>query len=127
MSRAQAADLLEASSVPMRSEEMQRIRAAYGDLADDVAAGQAAFLNLTDAGYDDIKRKILAHWDDIQAIAAQVPAPEAVAQLLRTVGGPVTVEELGLSQEEQAQAIASGHYLRDRFTVRKLARVLTID
>jgi len=127
LSRAQAADLLEASVLPSKEQEMARIRAAYGDLGDEVAAGQAAFLNLTDAGYDDLKRKILTHWDEIQAIAAEVPAPGTVAQLLRTVGGPVTIEDLGLTQEEQALAIANGHYLRDRFTARKLARVLGID
>ncbi len=69
----------------------------------------------------------MTHWDEIQAIAAQVPSSATIAELLRTVGGPTTVAELGLSADEQAQAVAYGHYLRDRFTARKLARVLGLD
>jgi glycerol-1-phosphate dehydrogenase [NAD(P)+] len=124
LSREDAADLLEASSLPLGAAEIEGIRAAYGDLADEVIAGQAAFLNLSPEAYDGIKRKVLEQWDEIRAIAAQVPPPEAIAQMLRTVGGPTTVAELGLSQEEQALAAANGHYLRDRFTARKLAQVL---
>lgn len=127
LSRQQVADLLEASTLPGRDEELARIRAAYGAEADEVAAAQAAFLNLDAAKYDALKRKILAHWDDIQAIAAQVPAPEQIAGWLKEVGGPVTTAELGLSPQEEALAAANGHYLRDRFTVRKLVRVLGID
>ena len=104
--------------------EVERIRGAYGALADDIVKVQARFLNLTEADYDQIKRRIVEHWEEIQAIAAQVPPAEQIAALLRTVGGPSTTAELGLSAEEQAQAIAYGHYLRDRFTSRKLARVL---
>ena len=89
--------------------------------------GQAAFLDLSPAAYDEIKHKILDNWDEIRAIAAQVPAPETSAELLRTVGGPTTVTGLGLSAQEQALAAANGHYLRDRFTARKLAEVLGLS
>jgi glycerol dehydrogenase-like iron-containing ADH family enzyme len=47
--------------------------------------------------------------------------------LLRRVGGPTTAAELGFDEEERDLAIANGHYLRDRFTVRKLAKVLGIE
>ena len=124
LSRAEAADLLEASTLPPREQEVARIRAAYGDLADEVIAGQASFLNLDETGYDALKQKILAHWDEIQAIAAQVPPPQTIADLLRTVSGPTSTQELGLSQAEEMLAVDNGHYLRDRFTVRKLVRVL---
>ncbi len=109
---------------PAREDEIARMRDAYGDLADEIASGQSAFLDLTEADFDVLKRKILDHWDEIQAAAAQVPSAETIADLLRTVGGPVTVADLGLSAEEQALAAANGHYLRDRFTVRKLVRAL---
>jgi glycerol-1-phosphate dehydrogenase [NAD(P)+] len=124
MSRQELLDRLEASTLPARSAELELIRTAYGALADDIVKVQARFLNLTDADYDQVKRRIVEHWEEIQAIAAQVPPAEQIVALLRTVGGPATTAELGLSAEEQAQAIAYGHYLRDRFTSRKLARVL---
>ena len=126
LSREQAADLLEASSLPDRAAELQRIRQAYGDEADEVAGDQARFLDLTAQDYDALKRRVLDNWDAIQAVAAQVPPAEEVARLLETAGGPSRVEQLGLSNEERDMAIADAHYLRDRFTVRKLARVLGI-
>ena len=107
-------------------QEEAAIRAAYGDLADDVIAEHANFLKLDEAAYDAIKHKILDHWDEIQAIAAQVPPPEQIIAWLKEVGGPATAADLGLTEEEKALAAANGHYLRDRFTMRKLARVLTI-
>jgi glycerol dehydrogenase-like iron-containing ADH family enzyme len=55
-----------------------------------------------------------------------VPPAEQVAQLLATGGGPSSVEEIGIGVDERDMAIADAHYLRDRFTVRKLARVLGI-
>jgi glycerol-1-phosphate dehydrogenase [NAD(P)+] len=127
LSRQEASGLLEASALPSRQAEVVAIRAAYGDLAGDIVAEHANFLNLDAAGYDALKRKVLAHWEEIQAIAAQVPPPETIVQWLRAVGGPATTAELGLSPAEEAAAAANGHYLRDRFTVRKLARVLGID
>lgn len=124
LSRAEVADLLEASIWPTRAEELARITAAYGGLAAEVAAGQESFLGLDEAGVEQLKRKILAHWDEIQAIAAQVPPAETIAALLATVGGPTTADNLGFDAAERELAIANGHYLRDRFTSRKLVRVL---
>ncbi|MCB9138120.1 MAG: sn-glycerol-1-phosphate dehydrogenase [Caldilineaceae bacterium] len=126
MSRNEAADLMEASDWSNADVEMTRIRTAYGNQAEDVMAAHQRFLNLTPEESDAIKRQILAHWDEVQEIAAHVPPPDVVADYLRRAGGPTTVAELGLSDEEQALAEQSGHYLRDRFTVRKLARALDI-
>jgi glycerol-1-phosphate dehydrogenase [NAD(P)+] len=126
LSRQEAADLLEASVLPPRDEEVAAIRAAYGDLSDDIVAEHANFLKLDEAAYDAIKRKVLDNWELIQAIAAQVPPPEQIVQWLAEVGGPTTAADLGLSSAEQDAALRYGHYLRDRFTMRKLARVLGI-
>jgi glycerol-1-phosphate dehydrogenase [NAD(P)+] len=127
MSRQEVVDRLEASTLPPRAAEVERIREAYGALADDIVKVQAKFLNLSDADYDQIKHRIVEHWDEIQAIAAQVPPADEIAALLHTAGGPATTSELGLSADEESRAIAYGHYLRDRFTSRKLARVLGLD
>jgi glycerol-1-phosphate dehydrogenase [NAD(P)+] len=124
LSRAEVADLLEAASLPARAEEMKIIQAAYPDEAPEVSRDQARFLDLTEADFGALKQRILDNWDAIQAIAAQVPPAEHVAQLLTTGGGPSRVDQIGISAAERDMAIADAHYLRDRFTVRKLARVL---
>jgi glycerol-1-phosphate dehydrogenase [NAD(P)+] len=126
LSRAEVADLLEASTLPHREAELATIRAAYGSEAEEVSRDQAHFLDLTPSDYDALKRRILANWDAVQAIAAQVPPAEEVARLLETAGGPSRVDQIGLSTEERDMAIADAHYLRDRFTVRKLTRVLGV-
>ncbi|HRX86961.1 MAG TPA: family 1 glycosylhydrolase, partial [Phycisphaerae bacterium] len=71
------------------------LRAAYGDLAKGVIADHRAFLELTPEQVEALKRTILQHWDEIQAIAAQVPPAATVADLLRRAGGPATAAELG--------------------------------
>ena len=126
LTRAQVADLLEATTWPARKEEIAHIRAAYGDLAEGVIADHEPFLAVAPAQVEALKRAILDHWDDIQAIAAQVPPAATVADLLRRAGGPTTAAELGFDAAECNLGFDNGHYLRNRFTARKLARVLGI-
>ena len=124
LSRDEAADLLEAATMPDRDEEIATILRIYGDGADEVIATQRPFLDMTPQQFDALKRKILDNWDVIQQIAADVPAPDQVAAWLAQAGGPTTVAQLGLSDHEQYLAEHYSHCLRDRFTVRKLTRVL---
>lgn len=126
LSRAEVADRLEAAALPDRAAELAAIQAAFGPEAEAVARNHGAFLDMTPAAYEDIKRRILEHWEDIQAIAAQAPPPAEIARLLAIVGGPTTPAELGLSDAEATLALDNGHYLRNRFTVRKLARMLGV-
>lgn len=127
LSRDQVADLLEASTLPAREEEIARIQGAFGDMAPAIIADQLPFLNLTDEVYSALKARILAHWGEVLEIAAHVPPAPEMVRLLHEAGGPTTVAELGLTAQEQAAAEQFGHYLRQRFTVRKLARVLGLD
>jgi len=53
-----------------------------------------------------------------------VPPAQTIAALLQQVGGPVVVQGLGLAATDQTFVEQNAHYLRNRFTVRKLARVL---
>ena len=126
LSREDVADLLEAATWPARAEEVARIRAAYAELADGIIADHKAFLDITPAQVDALKRRILENWDEIQAIAAQVPPAATVADLLQRAGGPSTAAELGFDAAERDLGFDNGHYLRNRFTMRKLVRVLGI-
>lgn len=124
MSRNEAADRLEASNLPNRQAELAQIHNVYGKLADEVIATHKGFVNMTEPQYDQLKHNILKHWQEIQEIAAFVPSPEDLTEMLKTVGGPTSLKELGLSEEEYQLADDNAHYLRERFTVRKLMRVL---
>lgn len=124
LSREQVADLLEDSYLPSKEEEVARIQGAYGRMAPSIVADQLPFLNLTEEKYSALKARILAHWTEILEIAAQVPSGQEISRSLQEVGGPTSVSELGLTAEEQAKAEQYGHYLRQRFTIGKLVRVL---
>jgi glycerol dehydrogenase-like iron-containing ADH family enzyme len=74
---------------------------------------------------DDLPGEVIA--DEVhlvQAIAAAVPAPQALAELLGRAGGTADPHALGLSLAEVDEAFHSAHYLRDRFTVARLWRIL---
>ncbi len=126
LSRTEAMDRLEAAVLPNRETEVANIRHGYGELADDVIKDHLAFLNMSEADFDAVKRRIADRWDEIQATAAKVPAPEVIASYLRKVGAPTSAEELGLAPEEVAPGFEYGHYLRNRFTVMKLSRILDV-
>jgi glycerol-1-phosphate dehydrogenase [NAD(P)+] len=125
-SREQAAAMLKDSRLPGREEEMQRIRSAYGPLAQDVIAAQAPFLDMSEPDYARLKQKIQDLWGDIRDIARQVPSPARLTELLQAAGGPASVAALGLTEDERALAETMSHYLRPHFTVPKLMRVLGI-
>ncbi|MBZ0301527.1 MAG: iron-containing alcohol dehydrogenase, partial [Anaerolineae bacterium] len=126
LSREEMLDRLEAAALPDRDAEIARIRQGYGKLADDVAKEHGPFLNQTPEDYDRIKKNIAENWDAIQQAAALVPPPEQIRASFQRVGGPVDADELGLSEEEVRLGLEYGHYLRNRFTVMKLSRVLDL-
>ena len=126
MSKAQAAERLAASALPERDQEIERMRRVLGPLAEQAIREQAPFLDMTAADYERLKRKVLDRWDEIQAIAGMVPGHDELVARLKTVGAAPDMRSLGLSDEEVALAQEYAHYLRNRFTVLKLGRMLEI-
>jgi len=124
MDRAQAVARLAAAARPERSADLERIRQAFGTIAESLFIEQAPFLDMTVVEFDRLKQRILEHWDEVQSLAAQVPAPEKLADLLSRAGGATRPAELGLSDEEVQQALTESHFLRNRFTICKLGRIL---
>ncbi len=124
MDRAQAVTRLATAAQPERTADMQRIRQAFGPIAESLFVEQAPFLDMTVADFDRLKQRILTHWDEVQALAAEVPAPEKLADLLGRAGGATCPASLGLSDEEVQQALTESHFLRNRFTICKLGRII---
>ena len=122
--RPQAVTLLAAAVQPDRSADMQRIRQAFGPIAESLFIEQAPFLDMTATDFDRLKQRVLAHWDEIQALAAQVPSSEKLVDLLDQAGGATHPAELVLSDTEVQQALTESHFLRNRFTICKLGHML---
>lgn len=126
ISREEALDRLEGSVLPDREAEIEHIREGYGPVANSVLKAHSAFLDLTPAEFDSLKRRIAENWDGIQRIAADVPPAEQIVNYLRQAGAIIDNQTLGLEDAEVDLGFEYGHYLRNRFTVVKLSRVLGV-
>ena len=126
MSQRQAADCLDHTSLPDREQEIGRIRAAYGPIAETLIEEQAPFLDMSGNAYDSLKQKIVDNWSHIQAVAAAVPSAEDLTSMLKTAGAPTDATDLGLSHDEVATAMQMAHYCRNRLTIVKIGGMLGI-
>ena len=126
LSLAEVEARLKSATRPEPADEIATIRAAYGAIADQVIAIQQPFLEMTDAGFEDLKARILARWDDLEYIAAGVPGAAEFEHWIGSTGGAVTPAQLGLSDEEVALAARCAHYLKPRVTINRLSLMLGI-
>ncbi len=131
MTQREAANRLAEVKLPDPQAEMADIRWVYGPIAGGPEAGglieaQRPFLTMTAEQFQVLKNRILDHWDEIRAIAARIPSPDALTDALRAAGGPGVPEELGLSAEEIEIGERYGHFTRPRFTIARLRLLLGI-
>lgn len=107
--------------LPGREEFLAEIQAGYGPVKDKIVSIQEPLLQMTERDLQNLNKRILDNWDEIQLIAKSVPQPGQIAKWISSVGGPTIPAEIGLSPEEVTLGIQSAHYLRDRFTLNRLA------
>jgi glycerol-1-phosphate dehydrogenase [NAD(P)+] len=124
LSQADVEKRLESTPLPSRESELQTIRTGYGEMAESVAKDQESFLAMTEKDFADLKERIVQNWAKIEIIAAEVPAPQVIIKALDEVGAPSSYQTLGLTQSEMQAGFEYGHYLRNRFTVTKLSRIV---
>lgn len=124
--RAELMNRLEAATLPDRAEEVATIEQAYGRVAKGVIDTHGAFLDMTEETFDVVKQRIADKWDAIQEVAAKVPTPEIIIDYLQKAGAPTDADTLGLGDAAVPPGFQYGHYLRDRFTVMKLSRILDV-
>jgi glycerol-1-phosphate dehydrogenase [NAD(P)+] len=128
MDEAEASARLARSALPDRAAEEANIRGAYAGAADigAVIAGQERFLSMSSPDYQELKHEIRRRWREIRALASTVPSAAETAKLLAVAGCPTDACALGLGRRETVIGLEHAHYVRDRFTVKKLARLLAI-
>jgi len=113
--------------LPDREQEKRRIQAGFGATADEVIEAQSDFLNMSAHRFESLKQRIIEKWDEVQSIAATVPSSQALADALKRAGAETKAESLGLTDAEVKSALAYSHYLRNRFTVRKLSHLFGLQ
>jgi len=126
LSRSEAMNRLEGAMLPDRKQEIELIQKGYDGIAPDIIKSHAPFLDLTETDFDALKHRIADHWSEIETIAASVPDAKTITGYLHQVGAPASPEELGVSTEEVNLGLVYGHFLRNRFSVIKLSRILDV-
>lgn len=119
--------LVENTSYPEPDAAIDEMRHAYGAGAVAIQRIQEPFLTLTKTEYRELQHRIVEHWLTIRAIAETVLPASTISELLETVGAPTNWKSLGLEEQMIEPALLYGHYLRNRFTVIKLCKLLGLD
>jgi glycerol-1-phosphate dehydrogenase [NAD(P)+] len=118
LSRGEAEDLLKRTKIPSRSVQIATIEKNLPHIAGELIESDPIYLQLSDsAKFKHIREQILNRWDEVQAAAAVVPDPDEIRDWIKSLGGPVTPQELGVTKEQVEIAVDYGHYLRERFSI----------
>jgi len=113
-----AEDLLNKISIPPRSVQIAAIEKNLPHIAGELIESDPIYLQLSDLQkFKHICERILDRWDEVQAAAASVPDPDAIRAWIKSLGGPVTPQDLGLTKKQVEIAVDYGHYLRERFSI----------
>ncbi len=110
-----------------REKEIEIIRSAYGQIADQIIHIQEKYLFISQNSYDQLCEKIIEKWDAIQQIASSVPSSNEIKNLLRQVGVPTNPRDLHITDLEVEEALQYSHYLRGNFTILKLFKLMGIQ
>lgn len=121
MSREDAARRLSARALPTPEEMREDIIKGYGVVANQIIDIQAPLFQMTGPDLEVLKQRILNNWEGIQRIATRVPEEAMITKWIKALDGPTTPAEIGLRPDEVTLGMRSAHYLRDRFTLNRLA------
>ena len=116
---------LKMANFPDPSSEKAGLNNLLGDIGKDIGSYEFSFLGMSQATYQQLIEKVLTHWDQIIKIAAEVPTREKIVSYLHQANLSSVPQEIGISEEKLEQALRWGSYLRPRFTVLELCRILS--
>ncbi|MFD0681098.1 MULTISPECIES: sn-glycerol-1-phosphate dehydrogenase [unclassified Paenibacillus] len=100
----------------------EQIQVGYGSIADQVLAenGLAALDATESAEQQELPQRLIERWDEVRAVCGSVPPSGQLADALRRVGGPTTVDELGVEPELLEDSLKYAKYVRNRYTIIRL-------
>jgi glycerol-1-phosphate dehydrogenase [NAD(P)+] len=118
LSRSDVEALLKSTVIPSRAVQMAGLRVHLPIIADDLIESDPIYLQLSNPKkFTQVSDRILTHWDEIKTAAAHIPSPDVISGWINSLGGPVTTQELEITQAQAETAIDYGHYLRERFSI----------
>jgi len=119
--------LVQDAKFPRHDMATNEIRHVYGAGAEQILKIQEPFLMMTEEEHHQLQQRIVENWQSIRDIADTVLPASTISELLNTVGAPTDWQSLGLEEHMIEPALLYGHYLRNRFTVVKLCKMLGLD
>ncbi len=125
LSKQDARQLLNQAVVPDKILQEKEIRQHIPQIAEELIGSNPIFIQLADPQVlERIKGRILEHWDEIQEVAAHVPGAQQIRDWLKLLGAPVTPDELGITPSQVEIAKEYGPYLRERFSMNIIRKLL---
>ncbi|MDQ0192658.1 sn-glycerol-1-phosphate dehydrogenase [Paenibacillus wynnii] len=93
--------------------EMEYIRTGRRQLLHGAKVGVAC-AEISALYHELAKSMVLegALWEEVRKEISNLPQPERIRELLRTVHGPSTIEELGVDEELLGRSLAEAHFIR---------------
>ena len=81
--------------------------------------------DLKERKYDPAKHterlaKIVTGWGEIQRICSKMPRSADLARFMKEIGHPTTGEEIGLNEEDMADAFFMAKDIRDKYVLGRL-------
>ncbi len=87
LSKNDAEDLLSHAKIPSRMEQEKTIRAELPEIAEELIESNPIYMQLSDPQVlERVKKNILENWDEIQAVAANVPPADQFRAWLKKPG-----------------------------------------
>ena len=93
----------------------EKLHAWLGKSGDVMAANEARERKYDKELHRARLERIIAHWDEIEAVIHSLPLPEEIVPRLQAIGQPVSFAELGFSAEETKNAILFSKDVRDKY------------
>ena len=93
----------------------EKLHAWLGKSGDVMAANEARERKYDKELHRVRLERIIAHWDEIEAVIHSLPLPEEIVPRLQAIGLPVSFAELGFSAEETKNAILFSKDVRDKY------------
>ncbi|MBQ8512780.1 MAG: sn-glycerol-1-phosphate dehydrogenase [Clostridia bacterium] len=91
-----------------------------GHGAEAIIAGDRKEKKYDSAKHADRLAKIVTNWGEIQRIASKMPRSADLAKFMKDIGHPTTGEEIGLTEEDMADAFFMAKDIRDKYVLGRL-------
>ncbi|WP_282937047.1 sn-glycerol-1-phosphate dehydrogenase [Paenibacillus sp. RC67] len=110
--------------VPTPERMYAQIQKGYGTIADQVVAENGLEAGSASSWDEELPQRIIERWDAVHTVCRSVPSAAVLAEALQRVGGPTTIEELGVEEELLQESLQYAMYVRNRYTIMRLGQWL---